>query len=104
MPSDTNKKLYIVHVGFYDKETNYGIYESHTNIFVAASSPQEARQIAKAMPIYKAKCMHTDGIQAIEAVQGYRIKLEQEAALNHENVIKNSDYEELNPGVPIDTL
>ncbi len=104
MTNDANKKLYIVHVGFYDKETNYGIYESHTNIFVAATSPQEARQIAKTIPIYKAKGMHTDGIQEINAVQGFHVRLEKDAALNGGDVVNNSDYEALNPGVPIDSL
>ncbi len=48
--------------------------------------------------------MHTDGIQAIEAVNGYRIKLEKDAALNDADIVNNSSYETLNPNAPIDSL
>ena len=99
--AEADKKLYIVHVGFYDRETNYGIYESHTNFFIAASSPQEAKKIAKENPIYRDKKMHTDGIQEIGAVQGYRVKLVKDPALDESDVLKNSSYDELNPTAPI---
>jgi Domain of Unknown Function (DUF1543) len=100
MTDSNTKKLYLVHTGFYDKETNFGIYESHTNFFVAASSPQEAKQIVKAMPAYKAKKMHTDGVQEIEMVQGFRVKLQKEANTN-DDLVNSFSYDQLNPSAPI---
>ncbi len=100
MANADDKKLYIVHLGFYDQETNFGVYESHTNVFVAASTPQEAKLIAKAMPMYKNKKMHTDGIQEITAVQGFRVKLEPDASLDNDTVLNNFDYTQLNPANP----
>ena len=40
--ANQDKKLYVVHVGFYDEQS--GIYESHTNFFVAAADQREAKQ------------------------------------------------------------
>lgn len=97
----TEPKLYIVHVGFYDREPNYGVYELHTNIFVAAESPDEAKRLAKASPWYRDKKMHTDGIQEIGAVMGYRVRLEPEAALNGTTQIRSFSYDDLNPAHPI---
>ena len=94
---EADKKLYIVHVGFYDRETNYGIYESHTNFLIAASSPQEAKILAKENSLYRDKKMHTDGIQEIGVVQGYRVKLVKDPALNDADLLKSTSYEELNP-------
>jgi hypothetical protein len=42
--------LYLVHCGFYDSELSDGLYESHTNIFVAAESFEDARARAKSDP------------------------------------------------------
>lgn len=99
--SATAKKLYIVHVGYYDAETNYNVYESHTNFFVAATSPQEAKKIVKAMPIYEAKKMHTDGVQEIQAVSGHHVRLEEDAALVGATQVRSYSYNDLNPAAPI---
>jgi hypothetical protein len=101
MPDETNKKLYIVHVGFYDEEPNFGVYESHTNFFVIATSPQEAKKAVKAKPIYAAKRMHTDGVQEIEAVDGQRLAFHEDAALKGGNLIQSYSYNQLNPTTPI---
>lgn len=42
------RMLYLVHCGFYDTDLCNGIYESHVNFFVAASSTDEARVNAQA--------------------------------------------------------
>ncbi len=99
--SSGDKKLYLVHVGFYDEETHFGVYESHTNFFVAASSPQEAKTIVKSMPVYAMKKMHTDGVQEIEAVQGYRINLAHDSSLESKNLVHSYSYNALNPTTPI---
>ena len=97
MTDHQDMKLFVVHLGYYDATTNFGVYESHTNVFVAARDAREAKQIAKAMPMYKDKKMHTDGIQEITAVQGYRICLEPDATLAAETQISSIAYQELNP-------
>jgi hypothetical protein len=98
--SDT-KKLYVVHVGFYDKEPNFGVYEAHTNFFVIASSPRAAKQAVKAKPVYKKKKMHTDGVQEIIAVDGCQIKFAKDAKLKGGNIVNSYSYNELNPAAPI---
>ena len=41
-----DKQLYLVHLGYYD-DVSGGVYECHTNAFVAASSFDDARAQAK---------------------------------------------------------
>lgn len=94
---EAEKKLYVVHVGFYDEEPNYGVYESHTNMFVVATSPQEAKAIAKKSAWYQNKKMHTDGVQEIRAVQGFRILAQEDASLNGQSDIQSFSYNDLNP-------
>lgn len=75
-----------------------GIYESHTNFFVAATSFEEARLKAKELPPFKSKRMHVDGIQEIEAVSGHRVTLERAEALNpDETKIVSSHHRDLAP-------
>jgi len=66
-------KLYLVHVGFYDLELCDGIYESHANYFVVAEDFESARAKAKAMPEFKKRKMHVDGLQEIDVVDGHAI-------------------------------
>ena len=68
-------KLFIVHCGFYDPNINAGLYEGHTNFFVAAEDFTNARAQAKNLPEFKKLKMHIDGIQEIVAVSGYRVDL-----------------------------
>ena len=56
-------KLFLVHAGFYDDNVSGGFYESHTNYFVVATDVKQAKQKAKAIPEYKDKKMHIDGIK-----------------------------------------
>ncbi len=96
-----DKKLYIVHVGFYDEHPNFGVYEAHTNFFVVAATPQEAKKIVKSRPVYTDKKMHTDGIQEIEVVGGQRLKFENDNSLKGEDIIRNYSYNQLNSESPI---
>ena len=68
-------KLYLVHCGFYDRNSGGGVYESHTNFFVAAADFEEARAKAKEISGFQRMNMHVDGIQELQAVNGYDIQL-----------------------------
>ena len=68
-------KLFLIHVGFYDPEIMEGLYEQHSNYFVVAQNIKEAKKKPLLNPIYKRKIMHIDGIQELNAVDGFRINL-----------------------------
>ena len=48
-------KLFLIHVGFYDREIMEGLYEQHSNYFVVAKNIKEAHKKALLNPIYKRK-------------------------------------------------
>ena len=91
------QKLYLVHCGFYDPELQDGIYESHVNVLVAATSFEEARAKAKLDPDFQKKRMHVDGLQEIEAVRGYRISLEEDASLEGKSLVTSNRHRDLAP-------
>ena len=68
-------KLYLVHVGFYDPNIMDGLYEQHANFFVVAENVKDAKKKAKQNLIFKKKKMHIDGIQELNIIDGYSIKL-----------------------------
>ena len=68
-------KLFQVHTGFYDPNIADGFYEGHTNIFVCAKDEKEAREKVKQKEEYKKFKMHIDGVQEIDTIEGYKIKL-----------------------------
>tara|TARA_A100001037_G_scaffold264983_1_gene256173 strand:- start:185 stop:403 length:219 start_codon:yes stop_codon:yes gene_type:complete len=68
-------KLFQVHTGFYDPNISAGFYEGHTNIFVCARDEKEAREKVKEKEEYKKFKMHIDGVQEMDTVEGYKIKL-----------------------------
>ena len=68
-------KLFQVHTGFYDPNISDGFYEGHTNIFVCAKDEKEAREKVKQKEEYKKFKMHIDGVQEIDTIEGYKIKL-----------------------------
>ena len=68
-------KLYLVHTGFYNSEIVGGLYEQHTNYFVAAKNVKDAKIMAQKNSSFKKNKMHIDGIQELNQVDGYRIKL-----------------------------
>lgn len=90
-------KLFLVHCGFYDNDLCDGIYESHVNFFVAAESFEDARLRAKQLPEFRSKRMHVDGVQEIQAAQGFRVTLAQDVALNGESAIINHKHRDLAP-------
>lgn len=72
--------LYLVHCGFYDQslagDGSRNIFESHHNFYAVAKNPADAKTKVKEFPLFKARKMHVDGMQQIEVVDGYRVRLE----------------------------
>lgn len=90
--------LYLIHCGFYDDATSHGgVFESHTNFFLVAGSPEAARQKAKASDFFKTRRMHVDGVQQINSVDGYRIALVNNAAGAEANCIQSFQFRDLAP-------
>ena len=69
------KKLYLIHTGYYDKNTGDGFYEQHTNILIVAKNAYSAKEKVKLNKDYLEKKMHIDGIKEIENIDGYEIQL-----------------------------
>ncbi len=69
------KKLYLIHTGYYDKNTGDGFYEQHTNILIVAENAYSAKEKVKSNKDYIEKKMHIDGIKEIENIAGYDIQL-----------------------------
>ena len=89
-------KLYLVHCGFYDPTLADGIYESHTNFFVAAISFEDARTRAKESPGFRERKMHVDGLQEINRVNGHLVTLIRNLELNEtESQITSSRHRDL---------
>jgi hypothetical protein len=86
-------KLFIAHVGFYDNDI--GIYELHSNIFVVAPDARTAKDIVKSKPIFIHKRMHIDGIQEIQQVDGYEIKLEAAQQTADNTILTYTDVKNL---------
>ena len=68
-------KLFLIHCGYYD-QSSQGIFESHTNFFVAASDTESARKRAKQLDEYKERRMHIDGVVEINSVDGFTVNLD----------------------------
>lgn len=90
-------KLYLVHCGFYDNDVCDGVYESHVNLFVAASSFDDAKVKAKQQSIFKNKRMHVDGLQEIKTVDGFDIALTENLSAKGETLILNNKHRDLAP-------
>lgn len=88
-------KLYLVHCGFYDAEVGDGVFKFHSNFLVVAEDFDSARIKAKALAEYQRKKMHIDGLQAIDAVEGYRILPQLDVALSGQTVVKSHRHREL---------
>ena len=71
-------KLYLVHAGYYNPKIMGGLYEQHTNYFVVAKNVKDAKKMARKNIAFKKNKMHIDGIQELNGVDGYRIKLVKE--------------------------
>lgn len=90
-------KLFLVHCGFYDPTLCDGIYESHVNFVVAAHSFEDARVRVKTESDFKLKKMHVDGIQLIEAAQGYQVSLTEKPELAGKSVVISHRHRDLAP-------
>jgi hypothetical protein len=88
------KHLYLVHVGYYDAGLGAGLYESHSNMLVAAESFDEARAQAKEIGLKHGQRVHIDGMLRVEGVAGLRIDLVPDASLeNGDKLVSNKDRE-----------
>ena len=90
-------KLFLVHCGFYDTELLDGVYESHVNFLVGATSFETARDAVKLEPDFQKKKMHVDGLQHIDAIHGCRVHLHPEPELNGKSIIVSSRHRDLAP-------
>ncbi|OQW54668.1 MAG: hypothetical protein A4S09_05790 [Proteobacteria bacterium SG_bin7] len=86
--------LFLIHCGFYDEEISDGIYEFHVNIPVVASDLEEAKKKVRVLPQFHSKKMHIDGIQKIEAVDGYALTFSK-ADASCETYIQNIQHRDL---------
>lgn len=85
-------KLFVVHLGFYG-DLSDGVYESHTNTFIAAKDFADAKIKAKQLPFFRKNKMHIDGIQQIDSVMGFRVVLEKQD--NDDTVVVNKTYKQI---------
>lgn len=90
-------KLFLVHCGYYDEAVSAGIFESHTNLFVAAESAEDARQRAKSSELFRTRRMHVDGIQRIDVVDGFRVALQLDESLNGATHTEAFQFRDLAP-------
>lgn len=93
-------RLYLVHCGYYDPEVGSGVYEIHTNFMVAAPDPQCAKARAKELPEFRKHRMHVDGVQEIRAVDGFKVELEKDQALEGRTVINSFKHSDLSNRTP----
>lgn len=94
-------QLYLVHCGFYDEDIGSGIYECHMNLFVVATSFDEARTKAKQQDVFRTKRMHVDGIQQISVIDGWAVSLNQDLAMADKTVILSHKHRDLAPRPPV---
>jgi hypothetical protein len=71
----SSPRLFLVHCGYHDKTLEHGAFEAHVDFFVAAEDFDEAKRKAKALPVFRERKMHVDGMLCVEQVQGYRVTL-----------------------------
>ena len=88
------KQLYLVHVGYYDPGLGGGLYESHSNMLVAAESFEDARTQAKDIGTKHGHRVHIDGMVRVEGVAGMRVDLVTDPSLEgQDRMISNKDRE-----------
>lgn len=90
-------QLYLVHVGYYDAGLGQGIFESHADLVIAATSFEEARAKAKAQGIEQGQKVHIDGMLRIDAVEGFAVTLQESPELNGRSVLASNKERELAP-------
>ena len=87
------KKLFLVHLGYYDPELSNGVYESHINLFFVGTSFEDVREKVKLDDLVQKHKMHIDGVQLIEKVNGHRIIIDKKEG--NESEIQNHNFREL---------
>lgn len=93
-------KLYLVHCGYYDNAVLEGVYESHVNFFVVAESFEQARAKAKQNALYQEKRMHVDGLQQLDAIDGFRLNLTEDTTLAGQSQMLTDRYRGLAAKTP----
>jgi len=88
-------KLFMVHVGYYDKSIGEGLYETHLNYFVAAEDAKDAKNKAHQLSEFQERSMHIDGMKEISSVDGYKVTLEKDAEPKSGQVISYDDTKNL---------
>ena len=88
-------KLFMVHVGYYDKSIGEGLYETHLNYFVAAKDAKEAKNKTYKLSEFQERSMHIDGMKEISSVDGYKVTLKKDAGSESGEVISYDDTKNL---------
>jgi len=88
-------KLFMVHVGYYDKSIGEGLYETHLNYFVAAEDAKDAKNKAHQLSEFQERSMHIDGMKEISSVDGYKITLEKDTGSEPGEVISYDESKDL---------
>ena len=88
-------KLFMVHVGYYDKSIGEGLYETHLNYFVAAEDAKGAKKKAQQLSEFQERSMHIDGMKEISSVDGYRVTLEKDSESKPGEVISYDESKDL---------
>ena len=89
-------KLYLVHAGFYNPEIMGGLYEQHTNYFVVAKNITAAKKKAQQNLAFNKNNMHIDGIQELNVVDGYCIKLVKDDLIDDMVIYNYDDVKNIN--------
>lgn len=87
------KKLFLVHLGYYDPELSKGVYESHINLFFVGDSFENIREQVKTNDFVQKHKKHIDGIQVIEKVSGHAVSIGRKEG--NETIIQNHNFREL---------
>lgn len=96
-------KLYMVHCGFYDLDLCDGVYESHINLFVTGENHEDARKRARLLPEFQNKKLHVDGVVEIQAVQGSKITVAEDSALEGRSILISQRHRDLAPKPTLST-
>ena len=88
-------KLFMVHVGYYDKSIGEGLYETHLNYFVAAQDAKDAKKKAHQLSEFQERSMHIDGMKEISSVDGYKVTLEKDSESQPGEVISYDESKDL---------
>ena len=88
-------KLYLIHTGFYDPKIMDGLYEQHTNFFLVGNNLKEVSKKVRGNVLFKKNKMHIDGIQELNVVEGYRVKLEKDDLIDDTVIYSYDDVKNI---------